>query len=210
MRIIEIRRHSIWETADPGHNLNQQGVSLARLIGEEMGPFDRVITSPLPRAYQTAGAMGYAVDETSELLARLERGLESYIFGGSFREFSTSLHQNTQTKQFGQDLAAFYQQLVKSLPDNGSSLVISHSGIVELSTAACLPESNLSHLGDCVHFCEGVRLRWENDAFTSVEKIKIKKQQYKIRRKKCKPISVDVTLSAIWTSPRKKSRPYLK
>ncbi len=61
MKIIEHRRHSI-RSSDTVH-LNQKGVELARLVGNEMGTFDRVITSGHERAFETAIAMGYAVDD---------------------------------------------------------------------------------------------------------------------------------------------------
>ena len=67
MKTIEIRRHSI--RTIPGDHLNQTGVSLARMVGENLGPFDRVITSTLPRAFETAIAMGFAVDEQNELMS---------------------------------------------------------------------------------------------------------------------------------------------
>ena len=67
MKTIEIRRHSI--RTIPGDHLNQQGVTLARLVGQNLGPFDRVVTSTLPRAFETAIAMGFAVDEQNELMS---------------------------------------------------------------------------------------------------------------------------------------------
>jgi len=73
MKIIEIRRHSI--RSKPGEHLSQQGVTLARLVGENLGPFDKVITSTLPRAFETAIAMGFAVDEQLELLGSTGDGL---------------------------------------------------------------------------------------------------------------------------------------
>ena len=35
---------------------------------QNMGPFDRVVTSMHPRAFETAIAMGFAVDEQNELM----------------------------------------------------------------------------------------------------------------------------------------------
>jgi len=66
MKILEIRRHSI--RSKPGDHLSQQGVALARKIGEGMGPFAFVTTSTLPRAFETAIAMGFAVDEQNKLM----------------------------------------------------------------------------------------------------------------------------------------------
>jgi hypothetical protein len=67
MKTIEIRRHSI--RSIPGDHLNQAGVSLARQVGENLGLFDRVSTSTLPRAFETAIAMGFAVREQVELMS---------------------------------------------------------------------------------------------------------------------------------------------
>src|SRR5512141_1459345 len=67
MKTIELRRHPI--RSKPGDHLNQSGVSLARLVGENLGPFDCVVTSTLPRAFETAIAMGFAVDKQIELMS---------------------------------------------------------------------------------------------------------------------------------------------
>ena len=75
MRYLEVRRHS--KRSRPNQHLTQWGVALARGLGSQIGPFDRVVTSPLPRCVETAVAMGFAVDETIGQLAgddRLDRG----------------------------------------------------------------------------------------------------------------------------------------
>src|SRR5215475_12767625 len=74
MKIIEIRRHSI--RSKPGDHLNQSGVTLARRVGENLGPFERVVTSTLPRAFETAIAMGFAVDDQIELMSSYGMGVE--------------------------------------------------------------------------------------------------------------------------------------
>ena len=70
---IEHRRHS-WRSPT-GVHLTQQGVELARRVGETMGKFDIVITSDLPRAFETAIAMGYAVDSQAKALAKIDAEL---------------------------------------------------------------------------------------------------------------------------------------
>src|SRR5512143_3142167 len=77
MKTIEIRRHSIRNK--PGPHLSQQGVTLARLVGQNLGPFDRVVTSTLPRAFETAIAMGFAVDEQNELMSTYGNDVEREI-----------------------------------------------------------------------------------------------------------------------------------
>src|SRR2546422_10576967 len=71
-QLLEIRRHSSVkgrEAPAVGSALSQQGVSLARRIGETVQGFDLVVTSDIPRAVETALAMGLAIDEVDDTLA---------------------------------------------------------------------------------------------------------------------------------------------
>ena len=70
MRWLEVRRHSLTKKGAArgrGSHLSAEGIALARLVGESLGPFARVVTSASPRAIETAVAMGFAVDDTVEL-----------------------------------------------------------------------------------------------------------------------------------------------
>src|SRR5438045_232557 len=67
MRLLEVRRHARRER--PAQHLSQRGVTMARRLGETLGPFDRVVSSPLARCVETAVAMGFAVDEDCPQLA---------------------------------------------------------------------------------------------------------------------------------------------
>ncbi len=61
MRWLEVRRHA--HRSMPQPHLSPQGVDLARRAGEGPGHFDRVMTSTVPRALETAIAMGCAVEQ---------------------------------------------------------------------------------------------------------------------------------------------------
>lgn len=170
MKTLEIRRHSI----RAGQNISEQGALLARLIGEQMGKFDRVVTSPLPRAMQTAAAMGFSVDETNELLGVFGSAVEMEIpYPAGFGEYSSAIRNQGPAARHARRLADFYQQLTGTLPEGGRALVINHGGVVELSAAACLPHKDLAYLGDYVEYCEGVRLTWEAGSFTQAEILRV-------------------------------------
>ena len=55
-----------------GSHLSAEGVTLARQIGADLGPFDRVYVSTIPRTMETALAMGYAVTR----ILGIERALD--------------------------------------------------------------------------------------------------------------------------------------
>jgi broad specificity phosphatase PhoE len=172
MKTIEIRRHSIRDRAS--QDLSEQGMALARIIGTDMGPFQRVITSAAPRAYQTAVAMGFKVDEQMELLNTYGDATEAEIpWPASFSEYTAPLLRNGAPARYARRLVEFYTRLAESLPEAGSALVITHGGVVEIGVVACLPESDHVSLGDYVECCEGVRLFWDDGKFISAEVLRI-------------------------------------
>src|SRR3954470_8143082 len=79
MKTLEIRRHSMRKSGG-GSQLSQAGVDYARMLGASLGPFAQVVTSVVPRARETAIAMGFAVDyelvtltTDDDLYAEMER-----------------------------------------------------------------------------------------------------------------------------------------
>jgi broad specificity phosphatase PhoE len=172
MKTLEIRRHSLRNRALP--DLSEEGVMLANLVGQLMGKFDRVLASPLPRAIQTAEAMGYRVDETAELLASTGDAVEMECpWPASFGEYAAAFRQNGPTTRCAQRLADFYVKLVESLPEGGAALVVNHGGVVELSAIGCFPSADYDALGDYIDYCEGVRLTWEDGQFVSVQVLRV-------------------------------------
>ena len=56
MRTLEVRRHTM--RRKPGQRLSQDGIELARLVGDGSGHFDLVVSSNVRRAIETTIAMG--------------------------------------------------------------------------------------------------------------------------------------------------------
>jgi broad specificity phosphatase PhoE len=172
MKTIEIRRHSIRNK--PGQHLSQQGVTLARLVGQNLGPFDRVVTSTLPRAFETAIAMGFAVDEENELMSSYGLYVESEIrWPATPREYAKAVRKNGAAARYAYQLLDVYQRLVDYLAEGRSALVINHGGVVELSAVAALPNADHESWGPYFECCEGIRLFWNNGKFVDAEILRV-------------------------------------
>jgi broad specificity phosphatase PhoE len=172
MKTIEIRRHSI--RSKPGDHLSQQGVTLARLVGENLGPFDRVVTSTLPRAFETAIAMGFAVDEQNELMSTYgsEVGREA-PWPLACAGYAEVVRKGGAAAQYANQLADVYGKLATYLANGRSALVINHGGVLELGAVACLPNANHIKWGSHFDYCEGVRLFWEDGKFLDGEILRV-------------------------------------
>jgi len=172
MKTIEIRRHSIRLQSDD--HLDQTGVTLARLVGQNLGRFDRVVTSTLPRAYETAIAMGYAVDEQNELMSTYgsEVGREA-PWPLSLAGYAEVVCNGGAAAQYANQLADVYAKLAEYLADGRRALVINHGGVLELGAVACLPDADHIAWGSHFEYCEGIRLFWDDGKFVEGEVLRV-------------------------------------
>ncbi len=168
MKTIEVRRHSM--RFKPGDHLNQPGVTLARLVGQNLGPFDRVMTSTLPRAIETAIAMGFAVDELNETMSMMPDQIPWPL---SPAEYATVIREDEVAARYADQLKDVYIKLADYLLDGRAALVINHGGILELGAIACLPNADHSAWGSHFGYCEGLRLFWENGTFVNGEILRV-------------------------------------
>jgi broad specificity phosphatase PhoE len=172
MRYIELRRHTL--RVKPGQHLSQAGVTLARRVGETIGPFSRVITSTAPRAFETAVAMGFAVDEQLAELSELGKEVDAELdWPASFAEIARAISKGGAAARFARGQARLLRQIAKSLPEGGSALVISHGGILEAAAIGCLPEADHAAWGPHCDYCEGVRLAFDGEKFGAAEILRV-------------------------------------
>jgi broad specificity phosphatase PhoE len=172
MKTIEIRRHSM--RTIPGVHLSQEGVSLARRVGQEMGSFERVVTSTLPRAFETAIAMGFAVDEQVELMSTYGDDVEDEVpWPQPFAVYAKAVRRDNAAARYGQQLASYYGELAASIPEDRAVLAINHGGIVELGVTASFPSADYEAWGGPVNYCEGARLFWEDGKFVNAELLRV-------------------------------------
>jgi len=172
MKTIEIRRHSI--RSKPGDHLNQPGVTLARLVGQNLGPFDRVVTCTVPRAIETAIAMGFAPDELNELMSTTGNDVEREApWPQSPAEYARVVRKGKAATEYAQQLVEIYTRLANYLMDGRAALVINHGGILELGAVACLPNADHNVWGSHFDYCEGIRLFWEHGKFVDGEILRV-------------------------------------
>ena len=170
--MIEIRRHSMRNK--PGDHLSQQGVTLARLVGQNLGPFDHVVTSTLPRAFETAIAMGFAVDKQNELMSTYGDSVEWEVSWPSTpREYAKAIRKDGAAARYAHELADIYRQLADDLAEGRAALVINHGSVLELGAVACLPDADHESWGPHFDYCEGIRLFWDDGKFVSGEILRV-------------------------------------
>lgn len=172
MRYLDVRRHA--RRTQPGQHLSQEGVDLARMVGSSSGPYQRVVTSPLPRAIETAIAMGFAVDALDSRLSGAARELVSEVeWTAGFGPIAMVVRRGGAPARFAQRLSEVWLAVASNLPEEGCALVITHGGFIEAGVAACLPYMDLSSWGPSCDYCEGVRLSVDGERFVAGELLRL-------------------------------------
>jgi broad specificity phosphatase PhoE len=172
MRYVEHRRHTM--RTQPGKHLSQAGVTLARRVGEGLGPFDRVVTSTLARALETAIAMGFAADERLEALATMDDAVNAEVdWEEGFPAWSRALNHGRAAARFCREQATLLAGIARALPEEGRALVISHGGVVEAGAVGALPDANHAAWGTHLSYCEGVRLTYDGDRCVDVTVLRL-------------------------------------
>lgn len=169
MIVIEHRRHSI--RTMPGQDLSQAGVDLARRVGDGLGAFDLVVTSTVARAFQTAIAMGYAVDEQLDELATLPDGFEAELAwnAGYARFREVALESPTgAVAAFARSMESLHRTIAERIAPSGRALIVSHGAFPEGALIGCVPTTDCSTWGSA-GYCEGNRLHFDGTTFVRAD-----------------------------------------
>ena len=171
MSVIDHFRHSI--RVPPSEHLSREGVTLGRRVGATLGKYDLVVTSELPRAIETAIAMGYGVDRYATMLGSMMLADTEVDWTLGFRAFATAAKRGGITHHAAQSHADLLRSIAADLPSDGRALVVSHGGVIELGVVGLLPDDDYSAWGPVCERCEGVRLYFDNDHCTGAEIMRI-------------------------------------
>lgn len=176
MPYLEVRRHS--KRDRPQQHLSTAGVLLARRVGEGLGPFDLVVTSPLARCVETAVAMGFAVTKTLTPLAGVDGLGEIFphiaevdweVGGASLAQVMAAY---PELRAFVAAQADIWRNIALSLPEEGRALLIVHGGAY-LDGVAIYHGVDTATWGRCTSYCEGVRLSYQAGQVVAMESLRV-------------------------------------
>jgi broad specificity phosphatase PhoE len=171
--VIDHFRHSI--RATPEQHLTREGVLLARRVGETLGEYHHVATSEIPRAIETAIAMGYGVDRCHAMLGSLmladdELDLTITLEWNAVADAYKRGHLTTHAATCHADLL---RSIAASLAEDGRALIVSHGGVIELGVVGLLPDLDYSAWGPACERCEGVRLTFDGAKCVGAELMRL-------------------------------------
>jgi len=173
MRVVELRRHSQRNPGDP--HLSNEGRDLARRVALTIGPFERVVTSPLPRAVETAEALGFRVDATIPELAPSPDSIADEVDRAtprSFGDYVRLLHGRPALLEYARHQVGVLAEELERVSEGGRLLMISHGNVIEFAAAAACPK-DAATFGAVVRYLEGFRVQRERGRWTHGEAVRV-------------------------------------
>ncbi|MDE1820583.1 MAG: histidine phosphatase family protein [Euryarchaeota archaeon] len=158
MKTLEVRRHSL--RTPPEEHLSKEGLELAEDVGRSSGGFAAALSSPLPRARETAEAMGVVPTRVEELWSSLGEA-DDLPWPATFLMCREALARGGGAARLSGRLVASALRLVQEVPEDTSALIITHGGLPELLAAALFPAEDARAWGGALRCMEGIRITFE-------------------------------------------------
>jgi broad specificity phosphatase PhoE len=126
-------------------------------MGERFTQFDMVVTSPLPRAFETPIAMGFAVDMTNPgIQEHSEEIMRDVQWDAGYAAWATAYRTRASVIAYVDHVTSLLKIWLSKVPDDdGALLVVAHGGIVEAMATGLSPDDDLARLGEMAGYAEG-------------------------------------------------------
>jgi broad specificity phosphatase PhoE len=175
--VLEIRRHvQRADLKNDESSLSPAGRALAEAIAKRAGPYALVLSSPLPRAKETAQLIAGRLDGTDPgLLPEMGGVIGDRIFGEmrALADWAEVLRERDDARQFAAEQLVTWARLASRVGEKERALVVSHGGIIELP-AIILAERLRARLeGASFGYGEGVLVTYAKGAPTKIAAVRV-------------------------------------
>jgi len=175
--ILEIRRHA--ERTDRGNEqsaLSRAGWEMAKVLSKKVGPFALVISSPLPRAKETAQTIAGRLDAVEPgFLPEMGGVIGDRIFGEmrTLADWAEVLREREDARKFALDQLATWARVAMRVADNDRVLAVSHGGIIELPAITLAQRLRVPLDGASFGYCEGVVITYTKGVPAKIAAVRV-------------------------------------
>jgi broad specificity phosphatase PhoE len=175
--ILEILRHA--ERTDRGNEqsaLSPAGHAMAQSLAKRAPSYALVLSSPLPRAKETAQLIAGRLDAVEPgFLPEMGGVIGDRIFGEmrTLADWAEVLGEREDARKFATDQLATWARVAMRVGDKDRVLAISHGGIIELPAITLAQRLRTPLEGASFDYCEGVIVTYSKGAPTKVEIVRV-------------------------------------
>jgi broad specificity phosphatase PhoE len=175
--ILEIRRHA--ERTDRSNEqsaLSAAGRAMAESLAKRAPQFALVLSSPLPRAKETAHLIAGRLDAVEPgFLPEMGGVIGDRIFGEmrTLADWAEVLREREDARKFATEQLAAWARVAMRVGEKDRVLAISHGGIIELPALTLAQRLRTPLDGASFGYCEGVVVTYAKGVPTKIEVVRL-------------------------------------
>lgn len=149
---------------------------MAKALSKKTGPFALVLSSPLPRAKETAQTIAGRLDAIEPgFLPEMGGAIGDRIFGElrTLADWAEILREREDARKFATEQIATWARIAMRVGEKDRVLAVSHGGIIELPAITLAQRMRIPFEGASFGYCEGVVITYAKGAPTKIEVVRV-------------------------------------
>ena len=177
MPILEIRRHAArTDRSNQQSALSDAGRAMAQSLAKRVPQFALVLSSPLPRAKETAQLITGRLDAVEPgFLPEMGGVIGDRIFGEmrTLADWTEVLREREDARKFATEQLVTWARVAMRVGEKDRVLAISHGGIIELPAITLAQRLRTPLEGVSFGYCEGVVVTYTKGAPAKIEIVRV-------------------------------------
>ena len=163
MPILDIRRHAQRQNIDEQQSaLSTAGIAMCEKLAKAAPKYALVISSPLPRAKETAQRIAGRLDAVEPGLLPDLGGQAAQLFGEmrTLTDWERLMARDEVARKFADEQLPVWARIASRVGDGDRVLAVSHGGIVDLPAIVLMKQLGVAIDGPSFGYGEGVRITY--------------------------------------------------
>lgn len=174
MSILEIRRHAERvNRADDQSALSAAGRAMCERLAKDAPKYALVVSSPLPRAKETAERIAGRLDAVEPALLPDLGGAAARMFGEmkTLADWALLMRTDKAAQRFAEEQLPAWARIVGRIGEKDRVLAVSHGGIIDLPAIVIADKLGAKLGGASFGYGEGVRVTYAKAAPVKIERL---------------------------------------
>jgi broad specificity phosphatase PhoE len=171
MPILDIRRHAQRQSIDDQQSaLSTAGRAMCEKLAKDAPRYTLVVSSPLPRAKETAQRIAGRLDAVEPALLPDLGSYASSIFGEmkTLADWARLLREHPHAKKFSDEQIPAWARIAARVGEKERVLAVSHGGIIDLPAVLLMEKLRVKIAGASFGYGEGLRVTYAKGQPTAV------------------------------------------
>ena len=170
--LLDIRRHAQRQSLDDQQSaLSTAGRAMCEALAKTAPKYALVVSSPLPRAKETAQRIAGRLDSADPALLPDLGTYASSIFGEmrTLADWARLLRENAEGRAFAEQQLPAWSRIAARVGERDRVLAVSHGGIIDLPAILLMERLKVAIAGPSFGYGDGIRVTYAKGQPTTLE-----------------------------------------